>query len=72
MVDVCSNPALMFNFTPSVPGVAYVDLTREEDTIKVPPLKRNIAPPQRMTADDSNIIPDYTSSVREESWGHVA
>ena len=29
MVDVYSNPALMLNFTPSIPGVAYVDLTQQ-------------------------------------------
>ena len=37
----------------------------------VPPLKGNITPPQRIGADDSDIIPDNTSSMREESWGHV-
>ena len=67
MVDVCSNPALMLNFTPGIPGVAYIDLTQEEDAIIVPPLKGNITPPRRVGADNSDIIQDNTSSVREES-----
>ena len=46
MVDVCSNPVLMLNFTPSVPGVAHVDLTQEEDAVIVPLLRGNIAPPR--------------------------
>ena len=46
MVDVCSNLALMLNFTPSILGVAYVDLTQEEDAIIMLPLRGNITPPE--------------------------
>ena len=71
MVNICSNPVLMFNFTPSIQGVAYIDLTREEDTVKMPLFKGNIAPAQKIDIDHSDIIPD-NSSVREEPWTRVA
>ena len=68
MVNVCSNSALMLNFMPSVQGVTYIDLTQEEDTLKMPPFKGNITSAQKDDANCSNIIPDNTSSVREEPW----
>ena len=68
MVNVCSNPALMLNFTPSVQGVTYIDLTQEEDTQDASPFKGNIVPTQKDDTDHPNIIPDNTSSVREEPW----
>ena len=72
MVDVCSNPALMFNFLLSIRGVAYIDLTQDEDTVKMPPFKGNIAPAQKIDIVHSDIIPDNTSSIREEPWTGVA
>ena len=72
MVNVCSNPALMLNFKPSTQGVTCIDLTREDDTIKMPPFKENITPAQEDYADCLNVIPDNTSSVREEPWTHTA
>ena len=69
MLDVCSNPALMLNFMLCIPGVAYVDLTQEEDAVVMPPLRGNIAPLRRAGAGNSDIILDNTSSVKEESWG---
>ena len=35
-------------------------------------IQGNIASTQKIDTDDSNIIPDNTSSVREEPWGHIA
>ena len=66
MVNVCTNPALMLNFKPSIQGVACIDLTWEDDTIKMPPFKGNIAPAQKDDVDLPNIILDNTSSMREE------
>ena len=37
----------------------------------MPPFKGNIAPAQKDDADCPNIIPDNTSSVREEPWTHT-
>ena len=68
MVNVCSNPALMLNFTLSVQGVTYIDLTQEEDTVKMPPFKGNITSAWKDDTDHPKIIPDNTSSVREEPW----
>ena len=72
MVNICFNPALMLNFMPSVQGVTYINLTPEEDTVKMPPFRANIVSAQKDYADHANIIPDNTSSVREEPWTHVA
>ena len=71
LTDVCSNPALMLNFKPSVQGITTIDLTQEEAIIKFLPLRGNIALPQKANYDGYNIIPDNTSSVWEESWTHV-
>ena len=72
MVDVCANPTLMLNFQPNIPGIAYVDLTQDEDAVVVPPLRGNIAPLRRTGTNSSDIKSDNTSSVKEESWGRVA
>ena len=62
LTDVCFNPALMLNFKPSVQGITTIDLTQEEAIVKFPPLRRNIAPPQKDNYK-GYIIPDNTSSV---------
>ena len=36
MTDVCADPALMLNLTPSVCGVTTIDLTQDEAVIKFP------------------------------------
>ena len=68
MMDVCANPALMLDFKPSVHGVATIDLTQGEGVVKMPPYRGNIVPSQKDNTDCFNIIPDNTSSIREEPW----
>ena len=58
--------------TPSVQGITTIDLTQEETIIKFPPLRGNIASPPKDNYDGYDIIPDNTSSVREEPWTHTA
>ena len=62
----------MLNFKPSVHGITTVNLTQEEAIVKFPPLKVNIAPPQKGNYEGYNIIPDNTSSVREDPWTCIA
>ena len=61
----------MFNFTPSIQGVAYIDLTQEEDTVKMPPFKGNITSTWKIDINLSDFFPDNTSSVRQEPWTHA-
>ena len=68
MTDVCSNPALMLNFEPSMQGITTTNLTQEEAIVKFPPLRGNIAPPQKDNYEGYDIIPDNTSSVQEDPW----
>ena len=63
LMDVCSNPALMLNFKPSVQGVTTIDLTQEEAVVKFPPSRGNTAPPWKDNFDHYDVIPDNTSSV---------
>ena len=44
LTDVCSNPALMLNFQPSVQGVTSINLTQDEAIVKFLTLRGNIAP----------------------------
>ena len=53
-------------------GITTINLTQEEAIVKFPPLRGNIAPPQKDNYDGYNIIPDNTSSVREEPWTRTA
>ena len=50
LTDVCSNPALMLDFKPSVQGVTTINLTQGEAVVKFPPLRENIAPSWIMLA----------------------
>ena len=58
----------MLNFKPSMQGITTIDLTQEEAIVKFPPLRGNIAPPQKDNYDGYGIIPDNTCSVQEEPW----
>ena len=62
----------MLNFEPSMQGITTINLTHEEAIIKFPPLRGNIAPPQKDNYDGYDIIPDNTSSIREEPWTRTA
>ena len=62
----------MLNFELSVQGIITINLTQEEAIIKFPPLRGNITPPQKDNYEGSDIIPDNTSSVREDPWTHIA
>ena len=62
----------MLNFEPSMQGITTIDLTQEEAIIKFPPLRGNIAPPQKDNYDEYDIIPNNTSSVRGEPWTRTA
>ena len=62
----------MLNFKPSMQGITTIDLTQEEAIVKFPPLRGNIAPPQKDNYDGYDIIPDNTSSVQEEPWTRTA
>ena len=57
---------------PSMQGITTINLTQEEAIVKFPPLRGNIVSPQKYNYDGYNIIPDNTSSVREEPWTHTA
>ena len=72
MVNMCLNPALMLNFKPSIQGVATINLTQGQEAVEMPPFRGNITPTQKHNADLFNIIPDNTSSIREEPWTHTA
>ena len=62
----------MLNFEPSMQGITTIDLTQEGAIIKFPALMGNIAPPQKDNYEGYDIIPDNTSSVREDPWVHIA
>ena len=53
-------------------GITTINLTQEEAIVKLPPLRGNIASPQKDNYDGYDIIPDNTSSVQEEPWSHTA
>ena len=53
----------MLNFEPSMQGITTIDLTQEEAIVKFPPLRGNIALPQKDNYEGYDIIPDNTSSV---------
>ena len=72
LTEVCSNQALMLNFEPSVQGITTINLTQEEAIVKFPPLRGNITPPQKDNYEGYDIIPDNTSSVREDPWACIA
>ena len=72
MVNVCSNLALMLNFKPNRQGVATIHLTQGEEVVEMPPFRGNITPSQKDKADCFNVIPDNTSSIKEEPWTHGA
>ena len=62
----------MMNFKPSMQGITTIDLTQEEAIVKFPPLRGNIAPPQKDNYEGYDIIPDNTSSVQEDPWACIA
>ena len=72
LTEVCSDPALMLNFEPSMQGITTIDLTQEETIVKFPPLRGNIALPWKDYYEGYDIIPDNTSSVREDPWACIA
>ena len=72
LTEVCSDLALMLNFEPSMQGITTIDLTQEKAIIKFPPLRENITPPWKDNYEGYDIIPDNTSSVREDPWAHIA
>ena len=53
-------------------GITIIDLTQEEAMVKFPPLRGNIAPPQKDNYAVYDIITDNTSNVREDPWTHTA
>ena len=53
-------------------GITTMDLTQEEAIMKFPPLRRNIALPQKDNYEGYDIIPDNTSSVQEDPWACIA
>ena len=53
-------------------GITTIDLTQEEAIVKFPQLRGNIALPQKDNYEGYDIIPDNTSSVREDPWAHIA
>ena len=71
-MEVCSNPALMLNFEPSMQGITTIDLTQEKAIVKFPPLRGNIILPQKDNYEGYDIIPDNTSSVQEDLWACIA
>ena len=72
LTEVCSNPALMLNFEPSMQGITTIDLTQEEAIVKFPPLRGNITPPWKDNYEGYDIIPDNTSSICGDPWAHIA
>ena len=72
LTEVCSDPALMLNFKPSMQGITTIDLTQEETIVKFTPLGGNIALPWKDNYEGYDIIPDNTSSAREDPWAHIA
>ena len=67
MVDVTSNPALMFNFKSRIKGVPTIDLTGEEVVLPYPPLKGNLDAPTTALGHSS-----HQHTVCDVSFSSVA